>query len=401
VAEPRTSGGIELELVSYVDSCYGEAIRKQVRGALCELGVQHARILIEDGGALPFVIVARIEAAIRRAGLYSERSVLPRRLELPAPSLKDRLRRTRLYLPGNEPKYFVNAALYRPDGVILDLEDSVHPAEKEAARILVRNGLRAVDFGRSERMVRINKTPLGLEDLEEIIPQAPDLILLPKTEDAREVTAIDQLITEIAQREGIDRPIWIMPILESAMGIENAFSIATSSDRICALSIGLEDYTSDLGVTKTPGGQETLFARMRMLNAARAAGVQAIDSVYADIDDLEGLARWGEQSRALGFEGMGCVHPAQIPVVERAYTPLGSEVEKALRIVSAFDEAQSEGLGVVRIDSKMIDAPVVTRARRLVERGRMLGLLPPAGPDSPGSKSGISAEESGNRKAKP
>jgi citrate lyase subunit beta/citryl-CoA lyase len=333
-------------------------------------------VLIEDSGALPFVIAARIETAARRAGLGVERYALPERYRLPEPSPKDRLRRTRLYLPGSEPKYFINAALYHSDAIILDLEDSVHRAEKDAARILVRNGLCAVDFGQCERMVRVNQLPLGLEDLCEIIPQAPDLIMLPKTEEARQVVEVDRLITEIAQRESIERPIWIMPILESARGIENAFSIASASQRVCALTIGLEDYTSDLGVIKTPGGQESLYARMRMLNAAKAAGVQAIDSVYGNIGDLEGLARWGEQARAMGFEGMGCVHPSQIPVVERAFAPAQAEVEKACKIVAAYEDAQAKGLGVVSLGSKMIDAPVVDRAVKLVRRARMMGLVP-------------------------
>ena len=376
--EPRASGGIQLELRSRVDLYYGETIRKQTVDALRELGIEHARVVIEDSGALPFVILARIEAAAHRAGLPSTRRALPERVALPRPSSKDRLRRTRLYLPGSEPKYFVNAALYKSDAIILDLEDAVHFGEKDSARILVRNALRAVDFGAAERVVRINQLPLGFQDLEEVVPQAPDLLLIPKTENAQQVTEADRRISEIATREGLDRPIWLMPILESAIGIENAFSIASASERICAMTIGLEDYTSDLGVPKTAEGQETLYARMRLVNAAKAAGVQAIDSVYADVGNLEALARWGEQSRALGFEGMGCVHPSQIPVVERAFSPAQAEVEKALKIVAAFEEAQAKGLGVVSLGSKMIDAPIVVRARKLVERARLMGILPAA-----------------------
>jgi citrate lyase subunit beta / citryl-CoA lyase len=399
IVEPRASGGIELELVSRVDLYYGEAIRKQAGDVLRELGVVHAHVLIEDKGALPFVIAARIEGAARRAGLGGGRRALPTGVACPKPSSKDRLRRTRLYLPGSEPKYFVNAALYKPDGVILDLEDSVHLGEKDTARLMVRNALRAVDFGAAERMVRINQLPLGFEDLEEVVPQAPDLVLLPKTEHAEQVMEADRRITEIAQREGIERPIWLMPILESALGIENAFSIAAASARVCALTIGLEDYTSDLGVIKTPGGQESLYARMRMLNAAKAAGVQAIDSVYGNVGDLEGLARWGEQARAMGFEGMGCVHPSQIPVVERAFAPAQVEVEKALKIVAAYEDAQAKGLGVVSLGSKMIDAPVVLRARKLVEQARMMGLLPVGSAAAPAGANAAS-EVSKNQEAK-
>src|SRR5262249_50325642 len=156
-----------------------------------------------------------LEAAVRRAGLGDGRSALPGAVELAAASTKDRLRRSRLYLPGNEPKYFINAALHRPDAVILDLEDSVHAAEKDAARLLVRNALRAVDFGAAERMVRINQLPLGLEDLQEIVPQAPDLILIPKVEWPEQVSEVAAAIHGLADAHGLTRPIWLMPILES------------------------------------------------------------------------------------------------------------------------------------------------------------------------------------------
>ncbi len=180
--EARDSGGLEITLESRVAPYYGDAILAQARQVLDVLGVKHARVELHDEGALPFVISARIETAVRRAGLGLGRKASPEKIALPEPSPRDRLRRSRLYLPGSEPKYFINAALHGPDAIILDLEDSVHRAEKDAARILVRNTLRAVDFGACERMVRINQLPLGLEDLAEIVPEAPDLILIPKIE---------------------------------------------------------------------------------------------------------------------------------------------------------------------------------------------------------------------------
>jgi citrate lyase subunit beta / citryl-CoA lyase len=373
--EARTTGGIDIDLRSRVELYYGETIRGQVREVLHALGIEHAHIAIVDEGALPFVIAARVEAAVRRAGLGESKSALPEAVALPAPSARDRLRRSRLYLPGNEPKYFINAGLHAPDAVILDLEDSVHFAEKDAARQLVRNALRAVDFGGAERMVRINPLPLGLADLEEIVPQAPDLILIPKVETPEQISDVVVQVQTIAKRERLDPPIWLMPILESALGIENAYAIANASDRIAALTIGLEDYTADLGVAKTPGGTESLYARMRVVNAARAAGVQAIDSVYGDVADSEGLLRWGEASRAMGFEGMGCIHPIQIETIHRAFAPTRSELEKAEQIVAAYADAQARGLGVVSLGSKMIDAPVVQRALKLVERARLMGLV--------------------------
>jgi len=362
--EPRDSGSIELVLESRVSLYYGNSIRAQARQVLSELGVDHAKLTIHDEGALPFVIAARLETAAKRAGLGAGQRALPDKLPLPQPSARDRVRRSRLYLPGTEPKYFINAALHEPDAIILDLEDSVHHAEKDAARILVRNALRAVDFGTCERMVRINQLALGFEDLAEVIPEAPDLILIPKVEKAEQVVQVAEAMAVLKTKHGINRPIWIMPILESALGIENAFEIATASPDVCALTIGLEDYTAE--------GRESLYARMRVVNAAKAAGIQAIDSVFGDVGDPYGLRRWGENSRALGFEGMGCIHPSQIRIIHEAFAPSDAEIEKALKIVAAFEEAQQRGLGVVSLGSKMIDPPVVERARKLVARAKQM-----------------------------
>ena len=373
--EPRDGGGVQISMQSRVAPYYGDAITAQAREMLETMGVKNAQVSIHDEGALPFVISARIETAINRSGLGTGKKVLPERAALPEPSPKDRLRRSRLYVPGSEPKYFINAALHGPDAVILDLEDSVHQSEKDSARILVRNALRNVNFGACERMVRINQLPLGLQDLADIIPEAPDLILIPKVEHPGQVAEIDRMITELKLRNSINRSIWIMPILESALGIENASAIAGASPNVAAITIGLEDYTADLGVAKTPEGRESLFARSRLVNAAHASGVQAIDSVFGDVADMNGLKVWGENSRALGFEGMGCIHPAQIPVVHAAFAPSKIEIEKAQKIVAAYDEAQKHGLGVVSLGSKMIDQPVVNRALKLVERAKSMSLV--------------------------
>jgi citrate lyase subunit beta / citryl-CoA lyase len=372
--EPSEQGGIHIELESRVKPYYGDAIRRQAEEVLEALGVRHARVQIHDEGALPFVIAARIESAVRRAGLGEGTRVLPERIALPESSARDRLRRSRLYLPGSEPKYFINAALHGADAIILDLEDSVHITEKDAARLLVRNALRAVDFLQCERMARINQLPLGLQDLDEIVPESPDLILIPKVENPGQVIEIAQRIAAIKADYGITRSIWLMPILESARGIENAFAIALASEKIVALTIGLEDYTADLGVAKSPTGAESLYARQRVINAAHAAGVQAIDSVFGDVGDLEGLRAWGVNSRSLGFEGMGCVHPLQIGVIHDAFAPTSSEIERSRRIVAAYDEAQQKGLGVVSLGAKMIDPPVVQRALKLMSRARAMGL---------------------------
>lgn len=391
----RERGGIELELRSRVEPYYGEAIRAQVAEVLAALGVKDALVAVEDSGALPFVIQARVEAAALAVGISPAGDARPERTAtLPPPPPRRRMRRSRLYLPGNEPKFFISAGLYEPDGIILDLEDSVHPDAKPAARLLVRNALRCVDFEAAERMVRINQLPLGLEDLAAIVPERPEMILIPKVETAEQVREVDAAIDRILAGSGAaeapavwgaspsddagaaDRPLWLMPILESALGIENAFEIAGASPRIAALTIGLEDYSADLGVPKTDEGTESDWARRRLVNAAKAAGVQAIDSVYGQVDDLEGLERWGERSRALGFEGMGCVHPRQIRVIHEAFRPPAAQVEKALTIVEAYERARAAGRGVVSLGSKMIDPPVVSQAMALVEQARELGLIP-------------------------
>jgi citrate lyase subunit beta/citryl-CoA lyase len=370
------SGGLKLDVTSKVDAFFGESLRESAEQVLTTLGVEHAKVAIDDTGALPFVLQARIEAAVRRAGVVVQGDARPERTVSPPRSARDRLRRSRLYLPGNEPKFMVNAGLHHPDAVILDLEDSVHPAEKDAARLLVRNALRCIDFLTAERMVRINQIPLGLEDLEIIIPEAPDLILIPKTEEPGHVRQVVDRIGQIQHDAGGGEPIWLMPILESARGVEYAFAIADASDTVAALTIGLEDYTADLGVVKTRQGDESMYARRRLVNAARAAGVQAIDSVYGDVADTEGLRAWGRRARAWGYDGMGCIHPRQIEPIHEAFAPAAEEVDRALKIVAAFEEAEAKNLGVVSLGTRMVDPPVVLRAQRLVELARRTGMLP-------------------------
>ena len=378
--ELRSSGGVEVELHSKVSPPDCDSIREQAAVELKRLGVEHAVVLIEDFDALPFVRSARIETAARKAGFKPpiSRSVSDSKGRAQSP--RDRLRRSRLYVPGTEPKYFLNAVLHQPDAIILDLEDAVHPAEKDAARILVRNALAQLPFAAPgtetaccERMVRINQFPLGMEDLDEVVPENPDVILIPKAETAEQIKAVESRIAEIQQGRG--NIIWLMPIIESALGVENAFLLASASPKVCSLAIGLEDYTADLGVVKTESGTESIYARARIVNAARAAGVQASDSAYGNIGDREGLINWAVAARALGFDGMGCVHPSQVEPIHAAFAPSAQEIEKAQRIVDAFQVATENGSGVIALGSKMIDRPVVNRALKVLETARKLGLM--------------------------
>ncbi len=375
--EPRTSGGLELCVRSKEEAMYGHAVRATCRTVLEALGVRDAVVSVEDEGALDFVLAARIEAAVKRAGLGNGAVFLP----APGPGFgartaRERFRRSRLYLPGNEPKHFLNAGLHRPDGIILDLEDAVAPSEKDAARLVVRNALRAVDFGQSERMVRINQGERGLEDVDAVAPQNVHMLLIPKVETAEHVKAVYARAEAARPAAGLERPCLLMPIIESALGCFNALAIATASPNVAALTIGLEDYTADLDAQRTLEGRKSLWARQVIVNAARAAGVTPIDTVFSDLTDMEGLRQAALEAKSLGFEGKGCIHPRQIPVVHEAFAPSPDEVEKAKRIVLAFDDAERQGLGVVALGPKMIDPPVVKRALRTVQIAEALALLP-------------------------
>ena len=253
--------------------------------------------------------------------------------------------------------------------------NSVAPAKKAEARFLVRNALRQVDFYGAERMVRINQLPEGLEDLPYLIPHYVNLILVPKCESAAQILQIDAAITGLQELHKIAYPVYLMPIIESALGVLHAYPIASASERVVALAIGLEDYTADLGTPRTAAGHESFFARSQLVNAARAAGIQPIDSVFSDVADIEALRNAALESRSLGFDGMGCIHPRQIPVLHDAFAPGPAEIEKAQKIVRAFDEATRLGLGVVSLGSKMIDAPVVKRAQQTIDLAIRAGKL--------------------------
>lgn len=372
---PVSSGGVKIQLKSKVEKLYGESIRTLVKDMMGFFDIQHAEIQIEDAGAVPFVLMARIESAIKKAGLDKGKDFLPEFSEDLSNPVRDRFRRSRLYLPGDQPKLMLNAAIHQPDGLILDLEDSVAPAKKDDARLLVRNALRALDFKGCERMVRINQLPLGLADLEAIVPQKPDVILLPKIESDEQIKQIDEKVDKILSKEKNPREIFYMPIIESALGIINAYAIASASPRNVALAIGLEDYTADIGAQRTNEGRESFFARSMIVNAARAAGIQAIDTVFSDVQDTEGLIASVLEAKSLGFDGKGCIHPRQIQPIHEAFAPTEQEVDKAKKIVLAFEEAERKGLGVVSLGSKMIDPPVVKRAIRIIDLALKSGIL--------------------------
>lgn len=372
--EATTSGGLDIRLNSKVKSMYGDDILRQVKEILDYFGIAHAVLEIEDSGALPLVLAARLEAAIMQLISTDKEYLIPMLPENMYATARDRDRFSRLYLPGNTPNLMINAGIHKPDGIILDLEDAVAPDKKEEARYLVRNALRGIDFYGAERMVRINQVPRGLDDLEFVVPHNVNLILVPKCENASQIEQVNQKIAGLKKKYKIKGGIWLMPIIESALGVINAYSIACG-DNVVAMAIGLEDYTADLCTRRTTEGEESFFARSMVVNACRAAGIQPIDSVFSDVADMEGLKQNVLRSKALGFDGMGCIHPRQIRVIHENFAPDGAEIEKARKIVNAFCEAQEKGLGVVSLGTKMIDAPVVKRAQRTIEVAVALGKL--------------------------
>jgi citrate lyase subunit beta / citryl-CoA lyase len=373
--ELKSGGGITIELTSKVKALYGESIKSLVSSVLGFFGIGNALVKIYDSGALPFVISARMEAAVKQL-IETDLEYLPEIIPENCYSTeRDRIRFARLYLPGNTPGLMLNAGLHSAEGIILDLEDSVAPDKKDEARILVRNALRQIDFFGAERMVRINQGRRGLRDLEFVIPQNVNLILLPKCESADYVRDTENEIENLKKRYNLNNSIYLMPIIESALGVENSFEIARSCKSVVAVALGLEDYTADLGVPRTVEGTESFYARTRLVVAAKAAGIQPIDSVFSDVEDLEGLRQNVKVSKLLGFEGMGCIHPRQIQVIRQGFAPEAEEIDKSRKIVIAFETARQKGLGVVSLGTKMIDLPVVARARKTLDHAVRLGLI--------------------------
>jgi citrate lyase subunit beta / citryl-CoA lyase len=375
ILELKSDEGIIIDLTSKVKALYGESIKKLIAEILAFFSVKDAFVKINDSGALPFVIAARMESAIKQL-IDTDLEFLPDFLnENLYKTTKDRFRFSRLYLPGNTPGLMINAGLHSADGIILDLEDSVAPEKKDEARILVRNALRQIDFHGAERMVRINQGDRGLEDLHFLIPHNVNLVLIPKCEGAAYIKKVEEVIDSINKKLNLKNQVFLMPIIESALGIENSFEIARASENVVALAIGLEDYTADLGVMRTIEGKESFYARTRMVVAAKAAGIQPIDSVFSDVADMEALLQNVLISKSLGFEGMGCIHPRQIPVIKKGFAPDQTEIEKSKKIVQAFESAKLQGLGVVALGSKMIDPPVVARAQKIIDLAVRLNLI--------------------------
>lgn len=285
-------------------------------------------------------------------------------------------RRSLLFVPGNSPGMLLNAGVFGADSVIYDLEDAVAPGEKDAARVLVRKTLQTLEFQGVERIVRINslQTPYWKEDLRQIIPCRPDAVLLPKAQDAREIREVDDFLGEIEEKKGLTPGgCKIIPLIETALGVEQAYMIARAGARVDAIFLGAEDLTADLGAKRTKKGDEIFYSRSRVVVAARAAGVTAIDTPFTDVYDDEGLLLDAALAKELGFSGKAVISPRHIEYVNRVFSPSEEEIAYAAKVIEAIEKAEKEGKGVLSLDGRMIDAPIVSRARQVLEAAKGRG----------------------------
>ena len=283
--------------------------------------------------------------------------------------VKDRLRRSMMFVPGNNPGMIRDAHIYGADSIMFDLEDSVAYTEKDTARFLVYNALKTLHFGSKETVVRINdlSSGLGIKDLEAVVRAGVQVVRLPKTDSAQDVIDCEREIQRIERESGI--PVGttgMMAAIESANGVLHAAEIAHASDRLIGIALGAEDYVTDLKTTRSDG-IELLFARCMILNAARSAGIAALDTVYSDVNNEEGFIAEATLIKKLGFDGKSVINPRQIEPLHHVFMPSEKDLNKARAIMDAIAEANARGSGVASLKGKMIDKPVVTRAKRLLD----------------------------------
>ncbi|MBE6934054.1 MAG: CoA ester lyase [Ruminococcaceae bacterium] len=286
------------------------------------------------------------------------------------------MRRSLLFLPGNNPNMLMNGSCLGADAIIFDLEDAVSPAEKDAARILVRNTMTYLNFGSYQRIVRINATDTAFWklDLDFVMPQKPDMILLPKTSTPKDVLLADAYMTKLEERLGFDtNTVALMPLIETALGVENAFAIATATPRVQALFLGAEDLTADLQCTRTKEGKEIAYARSRLVMAARAAGIDVYDTPFTDVNDEEGLVTDAVYAKELGFSGKSAISPRHVEQINHIFSPSPEEIAYAYEVLTAIEDAVKQGKGAIALRGKMIDAPIVSRAKQTVAMAEALG----------------------------
>ena len=282
-----------------------------------------------------------------------------------------------MFVPGNNPGMMADAHIDGPDSIMLDLEDSVTMAEKDAARLLVHNALKTIDYGNTEMVVRVNplNTPYGKKDVEAVVKAGVHVIRMPKTETADEIRELEAEIVKVETELGCVGRTQIMAAIESTLGVINAYDIATASKRMMGIALGAEDYSANLKTQRTPEGMELLLARQTIVVAARAAGIDALDTVYSNLNDMETFRKEVELIKSLGFDGKSIINPRQIEVVNEVFAPKEKEIQKSLTILAAIKEAEKRGSGVIAVNGKMVDRPVVIRAQRTIDLAIASGII--------------------------
>lgn len=291
--------------------------------------------------------------------------------------MKNLLRRTMLFIPGNNPGMIQNAGILGADSVILDLEDAVSVSEKDSARILVTEALRSVDFYNTEILVRINplSTGFGVDDINAIARVKPDAILVPKANET-DIEIIDEMLNKIESEEGFKSgDIKIVALIETAYGLENIHSIIGKSNRIVGVLLGGEDLTADLGIVRTKEGNEIGYARSKVATACRVHKIASIDTPFSDVNDMDGLRKDTLMCKSIGFTGKAAINPRQVDIIHEVLSPSEKEINDAKKIIKAAAEAETKGLGVFSLDGKMVDAPIITRAKDVVEKAKLSELF--------------------------
>lgn len=285
------------------------------------------------------------------------------------------MRRSMLFMPGNNSGMLLNADALGADSVILDLEDAVSPAEKDSARILVRNALKYLDYSDCEIIIRINSldTDFWQKDLDEIIPLKPHMIMPPKVNSAKDVQTVADYIKIVEKKHNMKNPTYIIPLIETALGVENAFEIATSTDRVKAIFLGAEDLTADLRCKRTKKGDEIFYSRGRIITAARAANIDVYDTPFTDVEDEEGLIEDAMFAKSLGFTGKAAISPRHVMAINEVFSPTIEEIEYAKEVMDIIKLAKEQGKGAISLHGKMIDAPIVARAKQTLEMAEALG----------------------------
>ena len=287
-------------------------------------------------------------------------------------------RRALLYMPGDDRRKIEKSTTLGVDCICMDMEDGVAVTRKSEARAIIAQAMKELDFGESERCIRINSVGSGLEsyDLVAALAANPDTIVVPKIESADQVKWVSDRIESYELSSGQELgSVRLLVGVETAKGIMNLRKIAEADRRLEAIIFGAEDYAASIGARRTKEAAEVLYARQAVITACMANDLQAIDMVYIDFRDLEGLRLEAEQGAGWGFSGKQVIHPNQVPVVQEAFTPSAEEIDYAKRVVDTFEASQREGRGAYALDGKMIDMPLLKNARKVLDRARAAGKI--------------------------